>query len=134
MKFAALILLSLGVLATADLHAGEREAGDVLVASKPIVRKAAPGRPGVAIQGLGSPGRITAVNAVNNAGSNATVRIVGGGPGQRKVILLAVSPFGQGINVTVDVYAVVPNSNGTTPRPPPPPPPPSNSTPVFLDI
>ncbi|XP_015113360.1 uncharacterized protein LOC107038652 [Diachasma alloeum] len=132
MKFAALILLSLAVFAAADLHAGQREEGDVLVVSKPIVRKPAPGRPGIALQGLGSPGRITAVNAVNNLGSNAIVRIVGGGPNSRKVILLATSPIGTGINVTVDVYAVLPNPNGTAP--PPPPPPPSNSTPVFLDI
>ncbi|XP_063988422.1 uncharacterized protein LOC135168318 [Diachasmimorpha longicaudata] len=134
MKLAALILISLAVFATADLQAGQREEGDVLVASKPIIRKPAPGRPGIALQGLGSPGRITAVSAVNNPGSNATVRIVGGGPKTRKVILLAVSPIGTGINVTVNVYALLPNANGTAPPPPPPPPPPSNSTPVFLDI
>ncbi|XP_043267304.1 uncharacterized protein [Venturia canescens] len=91
-----------------DLTAGERQEGDVLVASRNLIRRAVPGKPMIAQTGFNTVGQITAVRAVNAPGSNAVVEIVKGGPGQSNVVVTAMSAPGEGIDVKVDIYATEP--------------------------
>lgn len=58
--------------------------------------------------GFNAQGEITAVRAVNAPGSDATVTIVKGGPGERNVVVTAISEPGSGLDVQVDIYATKP--------------------------
>ncbi|KAK0182983.1 hypothetical protein PV327_001062 [Microctonus hyperodae] len=107
-----IICLSLAFSVTCnDLNVGKREPGDVLVASRRLLRDdVIPGRPLVAWSGYNAAGNITAVNAVNAPGSNALVRIVKGGPGTSSVVVLAISKLGEGLDVQLNIYATLKNS------------------------
>ena len=60
----------------------------------------------LAVTGFNAEGEITAVNAVNAPGSDATVTIVKGGPGESNVVVTAISSVGSGLDVKVDIYAI----------------------------
>ncbi|KAH0558209.1 uncharacterized protein LOC123271790 [Cotesia glomerata] len=112
--FAAVCLALVVLAASNDVHLGQRKPGDVLVASRRLFRLGVPGKPMVAQSGFNADGTITAVNAVNAPGSNANVTIVKGGPGEDRVVVAAISEPGAGLDVQLDIYALL-----ATPAPPP---------------
>lgn len=61
----------------------------------------------VAQSGYNAEGTITAVNAVNAPGSDANVTIVKGGPGTSRVVVAAISEPGSGLDVQLDIYALL---------------------------
>ncbi|XP_034936809.1 probable salivary secreted peptide [Chelonus insularis] len=112
MKFALFTIacLALVICATSkDLNVGKRQPGDVLVASRKLVRAPHPLFPSIAISGYNANGNITHVSGVNAPGSNATVSVIKGGPGNSSVVVLALSPRGHGLNVQLDIYAILKN-------------------------
>ncbi|XP_046614906.1 uncharacterized protein LOC124302618 [Neodiprion virginianus] len=103
----AIVGFCLAAYATAnDLRLGEREDGDVLVASRRLFRFPVPGKSMVAKSGFNTEGRITAVSAVNAPGKSATINVVKGGVGTRTIVVSAVGELGTGLDVQLDVYAV----------------------------
>ncbi|XP_015595108.1 uncharacterized protein LOC107267650 [Cephus cinctus] len=109
-QFTILLVLCLLVgISTAgnDLTLGSREEGDALVASRRLYRPPIPGKVMVAKSGFNVVGRITAITAVNAAGSEATISVLKGGIGNSSVVVAAIGTPGTGLDVQLDIYAIV---------------------------